>query len=59
MTDTSITLLDGQTKGLPAGTHALSREAIAGAGWNMLREDLPLPLARAEGVVTRRTTRRG
>jgi D-serine dehydratase len=39
------TLLDGRTKGLPAGTPPSSREAIARAGWNVLREDLPLPVA--------------
>lgn len=38
-------LLDGRTKGLPAGTAPLTREAIAAAGWNVLAEDLPLPLA--------------
>jgi D-serine dehydratase len=37
--------LDGRTKGLPAGTPPLSRDDIARAGWNVLREDLPLPLA--------------
>jgi len=38
-------LLDGRTKGLPAGTAPLAREDIATARWNVLREDLPLPLA--------------
>ena len=38
-------LLDGRTKGLPAGTSPLTREAIAATNWNVLREDLPLPLA--------------
>src|SRR4051794_29887445 len=38
-------LLDGRTKGLPAGTAGFSIEAIGQAGWNVLREDLPLPLA--------------
>ncbi len=42
---TTSIMLDGRTKGLPAGTSALSRDDIARAGWNILREDLPLPLA--------------
>jgi D-serine dehydratase len=37
--------LDGRTKGLPAGIDALAPGAIASRGWNVLREDLPLPLA--------------
>jgi len=37
--------LDGRTKGLPAGVDALAPGAIASRGWNVLREDLPLPLA--------------
>ena len=37
--------LDGRTKGLPAGSPPLSRSDIARAGWNVLREDLPLALA--------------
>lgn len=38
-------LLDGRTKGLPAGIAPMTREAIGRAGWNVLREDMPLPLA--------------
>ena len=41
-------ILDGRTKGLPASIASstpMSRESIAHAGWNVLREDLPLPLA--------------
>ena len=37
--------LDGQTKGLPAGTSALRLEHIGRQRWNILAEDLPLPLA--------------
>ena len=37
--------LDGRTKGLPAGTHPLSRDEIADKRFNVLNEDLPLPLA--------------
>ena len=40
--------LDGRTKGLPASiatSKPMSRESIGRAGWNVLREDLPLPLA--------------
>jgi D-serine dehydratase len=45
MNSTASPLLDGRTKGLPAGTPPLTREGIAAARWNVLREDLPLPLA--------------
>lgn len=38
-------LLDGRTKGLPAGLDGLSLDDIGACGWNVLREDLPLPLA--------------
>ena len=37
--------LDGRTKGLPAGLCPTSREGIVQAGWNVLAEALPLPLA--------------
>ncbi len=40
-----MTVLDGRTKGLPPGVSATTRRAIATAGYDMLREDLPLPLA--------------
>ncbi|MEO8485767.1 MAG: alanine racemase [Betaproteobacteria bacterium] len=42
---TVAALLDGATKGLPAGVGALAPDEIAARGWNVLREDLPLPLA--------------
>ncbi|PXA96219.1 hypothetical protein DMC47_18080 [Nostoc sp. 3335mG] len=38
------TLLDGRTKGIPAGTTPFALKDIAGKGWNVLREDLPMPL---------------
>lgn len=38
------TLLDGRTKGIPAGTPPFRLDTIAGKGWNVLAEDLPLPL---------------
>ncbi|HVE51661.1 MAG TPA: amino acid deaminase [Casimicrobiaceae bacterium] len=38
-------MLDGRTKGLPAGIAPLAREAVGGLGLNVLREDLSLPLA--------------
>ncbi|MEO8137129.1 MAG: amino acid deaminase [Betaproteobacteria bacterium] len=37
--------LNGQTKGLPAGTTAMTLDQVGRAGWNVLAEDLPLPLA--------------
>ena len=38
-------MLNSQTKGLPAGSDALRLSQIGRQGWNLLREDLPLPLA--------------
>jgi D-serine dehydratase len=38
-------MLDGRTKGLPAGIAGLAPGDIAARGWNVLHEDLPLPLA--------------
>lgn len=37
--------LNHRTKGVPGGTTAFSPENIAEKGWNVLRQDLPLPLA--------------
>ena len=37
--------LDGQTKGLPAGFGATDPAQVGSRGWNVLAEDLPLPLA--------------
>ena len=37
--------LDGQTKGLPAGIAAMRVDQVGAQGWNVLAEDLPLPLA--------------
>ena len=45
MTTPPHALLDGRTKGLPAGTGPLTRDDIARAKWNVLAEDLPLPVA--------------
>jgi len=39
------TVADRRTKGLPHGTADVSLPDIAANGWNVLREDLPLPLA--------------
>lgn len=38
-------LLDGRTKGLPAGIAPLSLRDVPSRTWNVLAEDLPLPLA--------------
>ena len=38
------TLLDGCTKGIPATAEPFALEDIGGKGWNVLREDLPMPL---------------
>lgn len=37
--------LDGQTKGLPAALGRIDLDQIGREGWNVLAEDLPLPLA--------------
>jgi D-serine dehydratase len=38
-------VLDASWKGYPHGAAPLRRSAVAGQGWNVLRGDLPLPLA--------------
>lgn len=38
------TVLDARTKGIPQTTAPFKLRDIAGKGWNVLREDLPLPL---------------
>jgi D-serine dehydratase len=38
-------VLDGRTKGLAAGVAGLGLAQVGRAGWNVLAEDLPLPLA--------------
>jgi len=37
--------VDHRTKGMPGGIEPLRLDAIGAQGWNLLREDLPLPLA--------------
>ncbi|MFT3967864.1 MAG: amino acid deaminase, partial [Sphingobium sp.] len=37
--------LDWRNKGLPADCETIALDAIAGQGWNILREDLALPAA--------------
>jgi D-serine dehydratase len=37
--------VDGRTKGFPPGAGALALGAIGQQGWNLLREDVPLPAA--------------
>ena len=37
--------LDGTSKGLPSGVTPLRLGEVGGRGWNVLAEDLPLPLA--------------
>lgn len=43
--DLTDPLLDGTYKGFPPAAGALRRSAVADQGWNVLRGDLPLPLA--------------
>lgn len=42
--DIRATVLDGRTKGIPGTTAPFALRDIAGKGWNVLREDMPLPL---------------
>jgi D-serine dehydratase len=42
--DIRATILDGRTKGIPGTTAPFALKDIAAKGWNVLREDLPLPL---------------
>lgn len=46
MTATAIgaTILDHKTKGFPGGHAPLALDAVGKQGWNVLAEDLPLPL---------------
>lgn len=45
MTDLGATLLDQCTKGMPGGIAPFRLDAIGARGWNVLNQDLPLPLA--------------
>ena len=38
-------LVDDSIKGMPGGLQPISLSEIGGQGWNLLREDMPLPLA--------------
>lgn len=38
------TWLDGRTKGIPANAAPFPLSELGGKGWNVLREDLPMPL---------------
>ncbi len=40
-----MAVVDGQIKGIPPGIQPISLSQIAGQGWNLLRGDLPLPVA--------------
>ncbi|MEQ1768931.1 MAG: amino acid deaminase [Devosia sp.] len=42
--DIRAMVLDGRTKGIPGTSAPFALRDIAGKGWNVLREDLPLPL---------------
>jgi D-serine dehydratase len=39
------TMLDGRVKGIPGGVAGFPLGSIGAKGWNILREDLPLPVA--------------
>ncbi len=38
------TMIDGSTKGIPPNAEPFALKNIASKGWNVLREDLPMPL---------------
>lgn len=44
ITALSDTILDGRTKGIPAAAAPFRLGDIAGQGWNVMAEDMPLPL---------------
>jgi D-serine dehydratase len=44
LNDISATILDGRTKGIPSTAEPFALRDIGKQGWNVLREDLPLPL---------------
>lgn len=44
LTQIRRTLLDGRTKGIPGSAVPFALHDIATQGWNILREDLPLPV---------------
>lgn len=43
--DIELSLVDGTTKGMPGGIAPIALRDIGRQGWNLLREDMPLPLA--------------
>jgi D-serine dehydratase len=45
MSDLGSFLLDGRVKGMPGGVAPFRLDEIGKKGWNLLREDLPLPVA--------------
>jgi D-serine dehydratase len=45
LSDLMQTPVDGRTKGFPPASSALALGAIGKQGWNLLREDVPLPAA--------------
>lgn len=45
LSDIEASLVDGRTKGMPGGMTPIRLAEVGAQGWNMLREDLPLPLA--------------
>lgn len=44
ISDLADTILDGRTKGIPAGAVPFRLGDIAAQGWNVMAEDMPLPL---------------
>jgi D-serine dehydratase len=45
LTAIDATILDGSVKGIPGGVAGFPLGSIGDKGWNLLREDLPLPVA--------------
>lgn len=51
------TVLDDRTKGIPGGTAPFALKDVGQQGWNVLREDMPLPLLVLKGAVMDRNSR--
>lgn len=44
LSELEASLVDGRTKGMPGGMRPIPLSKVGAQGWNVLREDLPLPL---------------
>ncbi|MGE0211191.1 MAG: amino acid deaminase [Parvibaculaceae bacterium] len=51
--DIEASLIDGTIKGMPGGMAPIALRDVGRQGWNVLREDMPLPLAVLKGSALR------